>query len=97
MEFLYRYSRAGWVCRGTEKLIEYKTYLQALPYFDRLDYVSMMCNEQVRYSLQRVVFTDLTSLCLSSVGSGFSLSFHVMYRVSPVKTVTVPQIYGREW
>jgi NADH:ubiquinone oxidoreductase subunit D len=28
--------------RGTEKLIEYKTYLQALPYFDRLDYVSMM-------------------------------------------------------
>uniref|UniRef100_A0A673HT54 NADH dehydrogenase [ubiquinone] iron-sulfur protein 2, mitochondrial n=1 Tax=Sinocyclocheilus rhinocerous TaxID=307959 RepID=A0A673HT54_9TELE len=32
------------------KLIEYKTYLQALPYFDRLDYVSMMCNEQA-YSL----------------------------------------------
>lgn len=27
--------------RGTEKLIEYKTYTQALPYFDRLDYVSM--------------------------------------------------------
>jgi NADH dehydrogenase (ubiquinone) Fe-S protein 2 len=27
--------------RGTEKLIEYKTYIQALPYFDRLDYVSM--------------------------------------------------------
>lgn len=26
--------------------IEYKTYTQALPYFDRLDYVSMMCNEQ---------------------------------------------------
>ena len=30
--------------------IEYKTYIQALPYFDRLDYVSMMCNEQC-YSL----------------------------------------------
>jgi NADH:ubiquinone oxidoreductase subunit D len=28
--------------RGTEKLIEYKNYLQALPYFDRLDYVSML-------------------------------------------------------
>ena len=34
----------GLLHRGTEKLIEYKTYLQALPYFDRLDYVSMMCS-----------------------------------------------------
>jgi NADH dehydrogenase (ubiquinone) Fe-S protein 2 len=40
----------GLLHRGTEKLIEYKTYLQALPYFDRLDYVSMMCQEQA-YSL----------------------------------------------
>jgi NADH dehydrogenase (ubiquinone) Fe-S protein 2 len=37
----------GLLHRGTEKLIEYRTYLQALPYFDRLDYVSMMTNEQV--------------------------------------------------
>ncbi len=35
----------GLLHRGTEKLIEYKTYLQAVPYFDRLDYVSPMCNE----------------------------------------------------
>ncbi|MGO3740783.1 NADH-quinone oxidoreductase subunit D [Kerstersia sp.] len=35
----------GLLHRGTEKLAEYKTYLQALPYMDRLDYVSMMCNE----------------------------------------------------
>src|ERR1700723_2866463 len=35
----------GLLHRGTEKLIEYKTFLQALPYFDRLDYVSMMANE----------------------------------------------------
>jgi NADH-quinone oxidoreductase subunit D len=35
----------GLLHRGTEKLIEHKTYLQALPYFDRLDYVSMMCEE----------------------------------------------------
>jgi NADH-quinone oxidoreductase subunit D len=35
----------GLLHRGTEKLIEYKTYLQALPYFDRLDYVSPMCME----------------------------------------------------
>ena len=40
----------GLLHRATEKLIEYKTYLQALPYFDRLDYCSMMCNEQA-YSL----------------------------------------------
>nr|QWK44630.1 NADH dehydrogenase subunit 7 [Laminaria ephemera] len=35
----------GLLHRGTEKLIEAKTYFQALPYFDRLDYVSMMCQE----------------------------------------------------
>src|SRR5690242_9988276 len=36
----------GLLHRGTEKLIEYKTYMQALPYFDRLDYVSIINNEQ---------------------------------------------------
>ncbi|MDC0033736.1 NADH-quinone oxidoreductase subunit D [Alphaproteobacteria bacterium] len=35
----------GLLHRGTEKLIEQKTYLQAVPYFDRLDYVSPMCQE----------------------------------------------------
>lgn len=35
----------GLLHRGTEKLIEYKTFTQALPYFDRLDYVSMMAQE----------------------------------------------------
>jgi len=35
----------GLLHRGTEKLIEYRTYLQAVPYFDRLDYVSPMCQE----------------------------------------------------
>ena len=35
----------GFLHRGTEKLIEYKTYAQAVPYFDRLDYVSPMCEE----------------------------------------------------
>ena len=35
----------GLLHRGTEKLIEHKTYLQAVPYFDRLDYVSPMCQE----------------------------------------------------
>ncbi len=40
----------GLLHRGTEKLIEAKTYLQALPYFDRLDYVSPM-NQEHAYSL----------------------------------------------
>lgn len=40
----------GLLHRGTEKLIEFKNYIQALPYFDRLDYVSMMAQEQA-YSL----------------------------------------------
>src|SRR6476646_10105357 len=35
----------GLLHRGTEKLIEYKTYMQALPYFDRLDYVCPMNQE----------------------------------------------------
>ena len=38
-------SHIGLLHRGTEKLIEYKTYLQAMPYFDRLDYVSPMSQE----------------------------------------------------
>jgi len=40
----------GLLHRGTEKLIEYKTYFQALPYMDRLDYVSMLAQEH-SYSL----------------------------------------------
>src|ERR1700756_5656233 len=35
----------GLLHRGTEKLIEHKTYLQSVPYFDRLDYVSPMAQE----------------------------------------------------
>jgi NADH:ubiquinone oxidoreductase subunit D len=67
----------GLLHRGTEKLIEYKTYIQALPYFDRLDYVSMMAQEHC-YSLAvekllksnvppraqyiRVLFSELTRI-----------------------------------
>jgi len=40
----------GLLHRATEKLMEHKTYIQGLPYFDRLDYVSMMANEQA-YSM----------------------------------------------
>ncbi len=67
----------GLLHRGTEKLIEYKTYLQALPYFDRLDYVSMMAQEHsyclavekllnvqipLRSQYIRTLFSELTRL-----------------------------------
>jgi NADH dehydrogenase (ubiquinone) Fe-S protein 2 len=67
----------GLLHRGTEKLIEYKTYLQALPYFDRLDYVSMMAQEHgyslvvekllkknipLRAQYIRVIFSELTRI-----------------------------------
>ena len=42
----------GLLHRATEKLAEHKTYIQSLPYMDRLDYVSMMCHEQA-YCLAR--------------------------------------------
>merc|ERR1711992_281353 len=75
----------GLLHRGTEKLIEYKTYLQALPYFDRLDYVSMMCNEQayslavekllnidvpIRAKYIRVLFGELTRILNHIMGIG---------------------------
>ena len=45
----------GLLHRGTEKLIEHKTYIQALPYFDRLDYVSMMAQEHVyRMAVEKI-------------------------------------------
>ncbi len=48
----------GLLHRGTEKLIENKNYLQALPYFDRLDYVSMMAQEHT-YSLAVEKLADI--------------------------------------
>ncbi len=46
----------GLLHRGTEKLIEYKSYLQGMPYFDRLDYVSMMSNEHVYcYAIEQII------------------------------------------
>lgn len=67
----------GLLHRGTEKLIEYKNYMQALPYFDRLDYVSMMVQEQAysiavetllnieipfRAKIIRVLFSEITRI-----------------------------------
>jgi NADH dehydrogenase I D subunit len=67
----------GLLHRGTEKLIEYKNYLQALPYFDRLDYVSMLsqehtyclaiekllnCQVPIRAQYIRVLFAEITRI-----------------------------------
>ena len=67
----------GLLHRGTEKLIEYKPYIQSVPYFDWLDYVSMMCQEHAyclateqllkvslpkRSQYIRVLFSELTRL-----------------------------------
>jgi NADH-quinone oxidoreductase subunit D len=67
----------GLLHRGTEKLAESKTFLQTLPYMDRLDYMSMMCNEQayclalekmldlevpLRAQYIRVMFAEITRL-----------------------------------
>jgi NADH:ubiquinone oxidoreductase subunit D len=47
----------GLLHRGTEKLIEYKTYLQALSYFDRLDYVAPM-NQEHAFVLAAESFSE---------------------------------------
>lgn len=67
----------GLLHRATEKLAEHKTYLQSLPYMDRLDYVSMMCNEHayvlaiekmlnvdvpIRAQYIRVMFAEITRI-----------------------------------
>jgi NADH-quinone oxidoreductase subunit D len=67
----------GLLHRATEKLAEHKTFIQSLPYMDRLDYVSMMCNEHayclaiekllgvdvpIRAQYIRVMFSEITRL-----------------------------------
>lgn len=75
----------GLLHRGTEKLAETKTYLQALPYMDRLDYVSMMVNEQaycmaieklvgievpIRAKYIRTMFAEVTRILNHLMGVG---------------------------
>jgi NADH-quinone oxidoreductase subunit D len=67
----------GLLHRGTEKLIEYRPYLHSVGYFDRLDYISMMCQEHAyvlaienlldieipeRAQYIRVLFSELTRI-----------------------------------
>ncbi len=79
----------GLLHRGTETLIEHKTYLQALPYFDRLDYCSPLAMEHsyvlaiekllnlevpIRAQYLRVLFAELTRICNHML----NLGSHVM-------------------
>ena len=79
----------GLLHRGTEKLIEYKTYTQALPYFDRFDYCSPLAQEHsfvlaveklldlevpLRGQYLRVFFAELTRICNHML----NLGSHVM-------------------
>jgi len=92
----------GLLHRGTEKLVEYKTYTQALPYLDRLDYCSMMVQEHayvlaverllgtavpLRAQYIRVLFSELTR-CLN----------HLLAVVCHAMDVgaTTPLLYGFE-
>lgn len=60
----------GFLHRGTEKLMESRTYLKSLPYFDRLDYVSMMTQEHAFcLSIEQLLQTTSSS------------SLHVQIRV----------------
>jgi Ni,Fe-hydrogenase III large subunit len=53
---LYCDPHIGLLHRGTEKLIEHKSYMQSLPYFDRLDYVSMMVQEHdFSFSIEKML------------------------------------------
>jgi NADH dehydrogenase (ubiquinone) Fe-S protein 2 len=76
-KIIYCDPHIGLLHRGTEKLLESKNYMQGLPYFDRLDYVSMMAQEHA-YSLSietllqinipnrakyiRVIFCEITRI-----------------------------------
>ena len=75
----------GLLHRGTEKLAESRTFIQAMPYMDRLDYVSMMCNEHayclaterllgvevpLRAQYIRVMFAEITRILNHLMGIG---------------------------
>ncbi|MGJ0510174.1 MAG: NADH-quinone oxidoreductase subunit D, partial [Methylocystis sp.] len=92
----------GFLHRGTEKLIEHKTYLQALPYFDRLDYVAPMNQEHAfclaveklleinvpwRAQLIRVLFCE--------IGRLLSHLLNITTQASDVGALT-PNLWGFE-
>ncbi|MGZ5850915.1 MAG: NADH-quinone oxidoreductase subunit D-related protein, partial [Methyloceanibacter sp.] len=92
----------GLLHRGTEKLIEHKTYLQALPYFDRLDYVAPM-NQEHAYSLAVEKLSGVTvpkraqliRVLYSEIGRLLSHLLNVTTQAMDVGALT-PPLWGFE-
>ena len=92
----------GLLHRGTEKLIEYKTYLQAIPYFDRLDYVAPMNQEHAwclaiekLLSLEVPVRGQLIRVLYSEIGRILSHLLNVTTQAMDVGALT-PPLWGFE-
>ena len=92
----------GLLHRGTEKLIEHKTYLQALPYFDRLDYVAPM-NQEHAYCLAIEKLAGITvprrakfiRVIYSEIGRILSHMLNVTTQAMDVGALT-PPVWGFE-
>lgn len=92
----------GLLHRGTEKLIEYKTYMQATPYFDRLDYVAPM-NQEHAYclaiekliGLQVPRRAQLIRVLFSEIGRILSHLLNVTTQAMDVGALT-PPLWGFE-
>ncbi len=92
----------GLLHRGTEKLIEHKTYLQAVPYFDRLDYVAPM-NQEHAFALAIEKLLDLEvppraqyiRVLFSEIGRILSHILNVTTQAMDVGALT-PPLWGFE-
>jgi len=92
----------GLLHRGTEKLIEYKTYLQAVPYFDRLDYVAPMNQEHAfALAVERLLGIEvpkrgqLIRVLYSEIGRLLSHLLNVTTQAMDVGALT-PPLWGFE-
>ena len=84
----------GLLHRGTEKLIEQKTYTQAIPYFDRLDYVSPMCQEHAF----AIAVEDLLNIQAPERAQYIRVMFAEVTRKKPrvSQIISTPRHYGNQ-
>lgn len=92
----------GLLHRGTEKLIEHKTYLQAIPYFDRLDYVAPMNQEHAfALAVERLLKLEVPSraryirVLFSEIGRILSHLLNITTQAMDVGALT-PPLWGFE-
>ncbi|PKQ07094.1 MAG: NADH-quinone oxidoreductase subunit D [Alphaproteobacteria bacterium HGW-Alphaproteobacteria-12] len=92
----------GLLHRGTEKLIEYKTYMQAMPYFDRLDYVAPMNQEHAfLLAVERLLGIDVPRrgqfirVLYSEIGRILSHMLNITTQALDVGALT-PPLWGFE-